>query len=266
MPDFIDTHAHIHEGFGDVDDVIARARDAGVVRILTLGVNRRDSADAIALAERHDCVLAAAGVHPHDAKDATDADLDALEEMVAHPCVAVVGEIGLDYYRNLSPADVQQRVLRRQLETAARVQKPVAVHARDAHADVLPMLEAWSRKMGGELRDGRPLGVLHYFAGDAAQAARYVELGYLISVHTSVTHPKGEALRDVVRAIGVESLVIETDSPYGAPQRVRGKRNEPAYVVDAAQQVADVLGLPIERVAGVTSRNAIRLLGPAAAL
>lgn len=262
MPDFIDTHAHIHEGFADVDEVIARARAAGVVRILTLGVNHPDSADAIALAERYDCVLAAAGVHPHDAKDASDADLDALEEMAAHPRVAVVGEIGLDYYRNLSPGDVQQHVLRRQLETAGRVGKPAAVHARDSHADVLPILEAWSREMGGALQDGRPLGVLHYFAGDAEQAARYIELGFLISVHTSVTHPKAEPLREVVRAIGIESLVVETDSPYGAPQRVRGKRNEPANVVDAVQQVADLLDLSIDEVAGVTSRNAIRFLGP----
>lgn len=123
------------------------------------------------------------------------------------------------------------------------------------------MLEAWSHEMNGAFADGHPLGVLHYFSGDAKLAARYVALGYLISVHTSVTHPKAELLRSVVLGIGIEPLVIETDSPYGAPQRYRGKRNEPSYVVEAARQVAEVLGLPIETVASVTSRNAIRLLG-----
>jgi TatD DNase family protein len=262
MPQYIDTHAHIHDrDFADADAAIARARDAGVTTIVTLGVTRTDSERAIVLAERHDGVLAAAGVHPHDAKDATNADLDALEAMAAHPRVVMVGEIGLDYYRNLSPHDVQRRVLLRQLETAARVGKPVAVHARDAHADMLPLIEAWSRGMGARLPDGRPLGVMHYFSADVELAHRFIELGFLISIHTSVTYPKAALLRAVAREAPIGALVIETDSPYGAPQLYRGKRNEPAYVVEAAAQIAALRGISVEEVAGATTANALRLLG-----
>jgi TatD DNase family protein len=263
MPDFIDTHAHIHDADAgdDVEVTIARAQAAGVTLILTLGVTLDDSVHAVALAERHACVLAAAGVHPHDAKDASEADLDALGELARHPRVAVVGEIGLDYYRNLSPRDAQLRVLRRQLETASRVAKPVAVHARAAHDDMLPALEAWSREIGGALPDGRPLGVMHYFSGDAALARRYIELGFIISVHTSVTYPKAATLQAVAREIPLASLVIETDSPYGAPQRYRGRRNEPAYVIEAAAKVAELKALPVEAVAGATTANALGFLG-----
>ena len=270
-PFFIDTHAHIHDAdVDDADGAIDRARDAGVALIVTLGVTLADSRRAVALAERHADsqpgaavvqVLAAAAVHPHDAQGASDADFDALEELARHPRVAMVGEIGLDYYRDLSPRDVQRRVLLRQLETAARAGKPVAVHGREAHDDLLPMLEAWSRGMGGALPDARPLGVMHYFSGDTALALRYIELGFLISVHTSVTHPKAATLQAVAREAPLSALVIETDSPYGAPQRYRGKRNEPAYVIEAAAKIAELRGVSIEAVAGATTANAIRLLG-----
>jgi len=261
MPEFIDTHAHIHAGFDDVDDVIARAVAAGLVRILTLGVTRADSAAAIDLAHRSDVIRAAAGIHPHDAAEAIDDDLDALEAIAASPGVALVGEIGLDFYRNLSPPDVQVRVFRRQLDTAARVGKPVAVHARDAQAQVFEELSVWSRRMGGALPAGRPLGVLHYFSGDADLAEQYIDRGFLISIHTSITHPRADQLRDVVRRIGLGNVVIETDSPYGAPQRYRGKRNEPAYVVEAAAAIAGVLSVSIEAVASATTAAALRLLG-----
>lgn len=262
----IDTHCHIHDAhFGDdAAEAIDRARAAGVELMLTLGENAANSRFAVALAERHDAVLAAAGVHPHDAKDATEADLRDIEAMAQHPRVAAIGEIGLDYYRNLSPKDDQQRVLRRCLEIAGRASKPVAIHAREAHEDVLPMLTAWSREMNGRLPDGRPLGVLHYFSGDAALAKRYVELGYLISVHTSVTHPKALVLQDVVREIPLECVVLETDSPFGAPQRYRGSRNEPAYVAEAAAKVAELKGIGAGEAAATTSMNALRLLTPAA--
>lgn len=265
-PRLIDTHCHIHDAhFGDdAGASIERAREAGIELMLTLGENAANSRIAIALAERHDSVLAAAGVHPHDAKDATDADLRDIEAMAEHPRVAAIGEIGLDYYRNLSPRADQQRVLRCCLDIAARASKPVAVHAREAHEDVLPMLTAWSRELGGALPDGRPLGILHYFSGDAALARKYIALGYLISVHTSVTHPKARLLQDVVREIPLDCVVLETDSPFGAPQRYRGSRNEPAYVAEAAAKVAELKGLTTAEVAETTTRNALRLLTPAA--
>lgn len=263
----VDTHSHIHDrdfapDSAEIDAAIDRARDAGVALIVTLGVNRADSEAAVACAARHPgAVLAAAGVHPHDAKDASDADLDALEELARDPHVAVIGEIGLDFYRTLSTRDQQLRVLRRQLETAHRVSKPIAVHAREAHDLMLPLLSTWSDDVGGRLPDGRPLGVMHYFSADTAHAQRYIDLGFVISVHTSVTHPKAIQLADVVRDTPLEHLVLETDSPYGAPQRYRGKRNEPAYVAEAAARVAEIKGITVEEVAETTTRTAERLLG-----
>lgn len=259
----IDTHCHIHDAAfdGDRDAMLDRARAAGVELMVTLGSNLADSRVALALAERESGVLAASGVHPHDAAGATEADLDALEELSQHPRVALVGEIGLDFYRNLSPRDRQLAVLRRQLETAGRVGKPVAVHTRQADEEMMPLLAAWSREMGGALPDGRPLGVMHYFSADAEAARRYIELGFVISIHTSVTHPKAAQLADVAREVPLEHLVLETDSPYGAPQRYRGKRNEPAYVAEAAARVAELKGQQPELVAEETTRNAQRLLG-----
>jgi TatD DNase family protein len=259
--EFMDTHAHIHSDFDDANAAIARAEAAGVSRILTLGVTLDDSRRALALAGGDARVLAAAGFHPHDAKDATENDLDLLEELTNDARIRVVGEIGLDYYRNLSSRDDQQRVLLRQLETAVRAGKPVAVHTREAHDDMYPLLEAWSGKLGGSLPGGRPLGVMHYFSGDLALALRYIDLGFLISIHTSVTHPKAAQLQQVAREAPLASLVVETDSPYGAPQRYRGTRNEPAYAVEAAAKVAELRRLSIEAVAGATTENALRLLG-----
>lgn len=258
-----DTHAHIHDHQFDEDRqaVVARAREQGLIGILTLGVTAQNSVLASDLARQHDIVWAATGVHPHDAAETTDADLDALEALCAGEHVVAVGEIGLDYYRNLSPRDRQLEVMRRQLETAKRVRKPIAVHARDAHSDMLPLLSEWSAAMGGTLPDGRRLGVMHYFSEDASLALKYVELGLMISVHTSVTHPKADQLREVVRETPLEYLMLETDSPYGAPQKYRGKRNEPAFVAEAAARVAEIKNMTVEAIGEVTTQNALRLFG-----
>jgi TatD DNase family protein len=259
----IDTHSHIHdtEFAADREAVIDRAHAAGVEIILTLGVDAANSALAVALAEAHSGVLAAVGVHPHDAEAATDADLDALEALAQNANVTVIGEIGLDFYRNLSPRDRQVDVLRRQLETARRTGKPIAVHAREAHEAMLPLLTMWSHEIGGRLPDGRPLGVMHYFSADVDHARAYIDLGFVISIHTSVTHPKATQLAAVAREIPLAHLVIETDSPYGAPQKFRGKRNEPAYVIEAAAKIAELKGVSIQEVAKTTTRTAERLLG-----
>lgn len=258
-----DTHSHLHDKDfeSDRDAVVERARASGLAGILTLGVTAKNSTRALALSQRYPDVWAAAGVHPHDAAGATDADLDALEVLARDDRVVAVGEIGLDYYRNLSPRDRQLAVLGRQLQTASRVGKPVAVHGREAHEDLLPLLADWSVEMDGRLPDGRPLGVMHYFSEDAVMAARYIELGFLISAHTSITHAKAAQLSEVVRQTPVEYLVLETDSPYGAPQRFRGRRNEPAYVAEAALRVAELKNMTVETVAETTTRNALRLFG-----
>ncbi len=258
-----DTHCHIQERefAADRADSMERALAAGVEFMLVLGVDATSSRRALALAREHAGVLSAAGVHPHDAAEATESDLDELEEMARDPRVVAVGEIGLDFYRNLSPRDRQIEVMRRQLLTATRVGKPVAVHTREAEDGMMPLLTEWSREMGGKLPDGRPLGVMHYFSSDAPTAQRYIDLGFVISVHTSVTHPKATQLAEVARVTPLEYLLIETDSPHGAPQRYRGKRNEPAYVGESAAKIAELKGMPAEDVADTTTRTAMRLFG-----
>lgn len=259
----IDTHCHTHSKSyrHDAGAAIERARAAGVELILTLGEDADDTERAIALADRHEGVLAAAGIHPHNAKDATPADLARIEAIAAHERVAAIGEIGLDYYRNLSPRDVQIDVVRAQLAIAARAGKPVAVHTREAHGDMLPLLREWSRSMGGALPGGRPLGVMHYFDGDLAAANEYAQLGFLISINTVVTRPKSAVLRELARDLPLEQMVLETDSPYGTPQPHIGTDNEPAWVVEAARTVAELRGLSVAQVAEATTANAERLLG-----
>jgi TatD DNase family protein len=260
---FFDTHTHLQapEFDGDRSETLARAREAGLAGLLVLGTDVPTSEAAIALAQAEPGVLAAAGCHPHHAAAMRDADLRCLARLAAHPSVAAVGEIGLDFYRDLSPRDKQIEVFRAQLRTAAGLAKPVAVHCRDAHEAAFPIIQAWSRRLGRSLPGRRPVGVMHYFAGDAELGLRYVELGFLISIHTSVTYPSSQRLQAVARALPLDALVVETDSPYGAPQAHRGKRNEPAFVPHAIAKIAELRREPVEHIAGATTENASRLFG-----
>jgi TatD DNase family protein len=216
---------------------------------------------ALELAEHDPRVYAAAGCHPHGAAGAAAKDLARLAELARHPRVVAVGEIGLDFYRNLSPRDVQLDVFRRQLSTAADLSLPVILHCRDAHEEVLAIVEDWSRRLGGTLADGRPLGVIHYFSGNLALAERYLDLGFLISIHDSVTYPRSQKLRSVATAVPLDHLVLETDSPYGAPRSHQGQRNEPAYLGEAVAAVAELRGVAFQEVASRTAENAVRLFG-----
>ncbi len=264
-----DTHAHLQDSRFDADrdDVIQHARDCGVAAMLVLGVDVATSQQAIELADAHpDVVFAAAGCHPHDADVMDDGAFAALTELVARPEVVAVGEIGLDFYRNLSERQKQIAVLLQQLDMAKDLEKPVAVHCRDAQDELLPIMEDWSRHAGGAMRQGRPLGarplgVMHYYSGDAILAAYYAALGFMISIHTSITYPKSDQLREVARTLPLDVLVVETDSPYGAPQARRGKRNEPAHVLAAVETIAELRGETLERVAEATTENALRLFG-----
>ncbi len=258
-----DSHSHIQmsQFDGDRDAAIRRARDTGLVGQLVLGTDVASSVNAIELATAEPDIYAAAGCHPHDAKDMDEASLAKLAELAEDPHVAVVGEIGLDFYRNLSPHDVQIDILNQQLELAGNVSKPVALHGREAHQALFPFVEAWSRRMGGQLPDGRRLGVMHYFDGDLELAKRYVELGFFISIHCSVTYPNAGALTEVAAELPLDVLLVETDSPYGPPQSHRGQRNEPAYLEEAVVKIAQLRSEKIERVAEATTANAIRLLG-----
>jgi TatD DNase family protein len=253
--DLFDTHAHLHfpDFDADRDAMLARARQAGVRRMLTIGTDVPTSQAAIDIAGREPDVWATVGVHPHDAADADEAVLQVIERLASLPRVVAIGEIGLDFFRNLSPRDAQERVMRRMLDLARRTRKPVVVHCRDAHAEALAML--------GEERVGEVRGIMHCFSGDVEIARRCLDLGLLISLAGPVTYPNARALPDVARFVPADRLVLETDCPYLPPQGYRGKRNEPAYVAITAARVAELRGEAVEDTARRCSDNARALLG-----
>ena len=252
----IDTHVHLdfRQFDGDRNAVLDRAWEAGVAAIVTIGIDLETSRAAVGLAEAHERVFAAVGFHPHDAKKANAAALAELEELVQHPRVVAVGEIGLDFYRNLSPHEVQRRVFRQQLETAAELGKPVVIHDREAHTDVLAILGQWVAECQPGSAQNR--GVLHCFSGDLILAQQALELGFLIGVDGPVTYQNARKLPEVVKALPLDRLLVETDAPFLTPHPYRGSRNEPAYVRLVAEKVADLKDLPPEEVAQATTANA----------
>ncbi len=254
-PDLFDTHAHLHfpEFADDLPAVLERARAAGVRRMVTVGTDVATSRAALALAGREPGVWASAGIHPHEAAAADEAALAEIERLAAEPRVVAVGEIGLDFFRDLSPRADQERVFRRLLAAARRVRRPVIVHCRDAHAEALRIL--------AEERVDEVGGVMHCFSADVEVARRCLDLGLAISLAGPVTYPRARALPDVARFVPGDRLVIETDCPYLPPQGYRGKRNEPFYLAITAARVAELRGEPLEDLAGRTTDNARRVLG-----
>ena len=251
----IDTHAHLDMGEfkDDRDAVLRRAREAGVEYIITIGTTIESSRDAIHLAEEYDFVYAAVGIHPHEVKDVPHAAYETLRNFAKHKKVVAYGEVGLDYYYEHSPRSDQKRKLRDMLGEARELDLPIIIHDRDAHEDTLNILsEEWSPDLGG---------VMHCFSGNIEMARKVVEMGLSISIAGPVTFRNAKSLREIVRQIPIEHLLIETDAPYLAPQPARGKRNEPAYVRYTAEAIAQIKGLTFEDVARVTSHNAMRLFG-----
>jgi len=254
-PELFDTHAHLHfpEFAEDLPAVLARARAAGVRRVVTIGTDVETTAAAVALAGREDGVWAAAGIHPHDAAAAGEAAFAEIERLAGAPRVVAVGEIGLDFFRNLSPPDVQARTFRRLLDLARRLGKPALVHCRDAHDETLAILE--------DARVGEVGGIMHCFSGDVAIARRCLDLGLTISLAGPVTYPSARALPEVARFVPADRLVVETDCPFLPPQGHRGRRNEPAYLALTAARVAELRGEPLAALGPRLSDNARRLFG-----
>lgn len=256
----IDTHAHLDNGqfSQDLEQVLERAEAAGVSQILTVGCDLASSRASIELAQRYPQLYAAVGIHPHDAPQADAAGLAELRRLLTdNPKVVAVGEIGLDYYRDRSPRPVQAQAFRDQLALALEVGLPVIVHDRDAHNDVLQILkESGAREVGG---------VLHCFSGDLEMAKAVLDLGFYLSFPGTITYPSNAAGREVVKGVPIESILIETDCPYLAPQNYRGRRNEPAYVQHTAAMIAEIKGLALEDVARITTLNAWQLFGFGAA-
>lgn len=253
-PVLIDSHAHIYypDYDDDFDAMLQRAADAGVAAILVVGTDLESSRRAVELAERHPQLYASVGVHPHDAGRVTEEWYDEIRRLaLASPRVVAIGEIGLDFYRDRSPRDVQEVVFRRLLRLANELDKPVIVHDRDAHEPVLACIAD----------EGISRGVLHCFSGDEAMAARAIAMGLYISIPGTITYPGNELLRQVVRSTSIDRMLVETDCPYLTPVPYRGRRNEPAYVRLAAERLAEVKGLSPEDVARVTTKNVADLFG-----
>lgn len=255
---FIDSHCHLDGPRFDSDreQVIARARDAGVANMLAVGTGDGPGTldCAVKIADQHDSVYATVGIHPHEAKLATDADFRQLEELAGNPKVIAWGEIGLDYYYDHSPRDIQTNVFIRQMELARAANLPIVIHCRpsenndDAWQDCLALIEQHWKPSGLG-------GVLHCFTGIWPHAKRALDMGFMISFAGNVTFPKAQQIRDSAAQVPLDRMLIETDSPFLAPVPFRGKRNEPAYVKEVARQIGELRGLSTDEIGSQTTRN-----------
>jgi TatD DNase family protein len=249
----IDTHAHLDDRAFDRDRpaLIARLHADGVGAV-TVGASLDSSREAVRLAERHRMIWATVGVHPHGAKYVTPDVLGEIEDLAKSPRAVAIGEIGLDYYRDLSPRDVQRRAFAEQLELARKLKLPVVLHNRESTDDLVAILRKAGRTHAG---------VVHSFLGDLGLAETFLGLGLHLGVGGPITYPANAALRDAVRHVPLERIVLETDCPYLTPVPHRGKRNEPAYVEFVAEAVGELRGVPVTAISRQTVDNALRLFG-----
>ena len=247
-----DSHAHIDDERFDADreEVVARALAAGVSLIVNIGADMASSARSVALAEKYPEIYAAVGMHPHDSQDMKETDYRQLEQWANHPKVVAIGEIGLDYHYDLSPRPVQKEVFLRQLDLARKTGKPFIIHEREAHADMLDIIRNAARGLNG---------VFHCFSGSVETAREYLKMGFYISVAGPVTFPKSLKTKEVAKAVPLDRLLVETDSPYLTPQPFRGKRNEPAYVRLVAEEIANLRDISLAELAEVTTANVRKL-------
>jgi TatD DNase family protein len=256
--DLIDSHAHVDvsDFDGDRDAMLGRAQAAGVGMMLAIGngpeVEKLGA--AVPFAEQHEWIYASVGIHPHEAKHATDTHYGVLDRLARHPRVIAWGEIGLDYHYDHSPRDTQALVFRRQLEQARAAKTPVVIHCREAWPDCLKILdEDWKSSGLG--------GIFHCYTGTIEEARHGMDMGFLVSFAGNVSYPKAQNLREVARQIPIDRLLVETDSPFLAPLPHRGKRNEPAYVAEVARTIGNVRNLAADEVARATAENFRRFFG-----
>ncbi len=250
-----DSHAHLdlEELAPDQAEVVRRAREAGVALIINVATGLRDAAQVLHTAGSYPGIFAALGVHPHGAKTITEKDLETLAALATQPRVVAIGEIGLDFYRLRSPAAAQEVWFRRQLDLACTLKKPVIIHTREATENTLKILREYRGRLTG--------GIMHCFAGSLKEAHNFLDLGLHLSFSGTLTYPKAGPLREVAKEAPLDRLLVETDCPYLPPQPWRGQRNEPAYVVATARQLAEVKGLSLEEVARATWENTLRVFG-----
>ncbi len=252
----VDTHAHLdmHQFNRDRAGVIARAQDAGVSTIITVGVNLESSKKAVALAEKYPGVLAAVGCHPHEATTVQKADIDEIGKIARHPRVVAIGEAGLDFYRNYSPRKAQLQVLEWQLELAVKLHLPIIIHCRQAEKDMLNLLRDWTKWYKDP--HGQRRGVIHCFSGDTQTARQYLNMGFYLALGAYIGYPNTDNAHSVIRSIPQDRLLVETDCPYLSPQSHRGKRNEPAYLPLTVEMLAQIRNVSFETIARETTQNA----------
>ena len=245
-----DTHCHLYYDSikKDIQIVIARAKEQGVNRFICVGTNTIDSAESLKIAANFDSVYASAGVHPHDAKDAPGDYLKQIRNLFQFDKMVAVGEMGLDYFRNISPPDVQKKVFREQMELAHQINKPVIFHNRDADEDVIRILSEFPGVVG----------VAHCFSSDLKTAKVFLDMGFYISFSGNLTF-KNSHLPDIAKEIPLDKVMIETDSPFLSPVPFRGKPNEPGRTRFVAEKLAEIHKLPLEKIAEKTSTNAATL-------
>jgi TatD DNase family protein len=249
----VDSHAHLEmpDFKRDLEQVIRRAKESGVGYIFTVGTEKKDWKRALEIADSHPSIYAILGVHPHNAKEIDDQTYPTLRELCRSGKVKAYGEIGLDFFRNLSPRDIQLKGFREQIALAKEVGLPIVVHDREAHQETLEILKSEKVEECG--------GIIHCFSGDYEMAKACIDMGFHISIPGSITFKNAEGFREIVKRIPLESLLVETDAPFITPEPFRGKRNEPSYVRYTAQKVAEIKKISFERVAEVTTENALRV-------
>lgn len=270
---FIDTHAHLFfkDFENDLDDVIKRAQDVGVQYIVCPGIDLETSRTSIELAEKYDCVYAAVGFHPHDAKKAAAENgvvrsevLEEIKQLSQHPKVVAIGEIGLDYHYNFSPPDIQRKVFSEHIALARQQNLPIIIHCREAEEDTLKIIQEFLiRNPQLPIRNHR--GVFHCFSGDSQMAQHVIGWEFYISIPGPVTFPlksgKRNSMAEVVQNVPVQYILLETDSPYLTPHPFRGKRNEPANIPIIAKKIADIKGCSVDEMGRLSTAGACTFFG-----
>jgi TatD DNase family protein len=263
-PRYIDSHAHLFfsDYSDDLDSVLLRANEAGVSSIIVPGTDLKSSREAVELADWYENIFACVGIHPHEVAKAAEKDLMGIEELIKNPKVVAIGEIGLDYHYDFSPRGMQREYLDAQFEIAIRCNLPVVLHTRESIDDIFSIVEKkvnanpdWKKSDTVPNR-----GVFHCFPGNAKQANYLRKLGFYVSYPGIVTFKKSESI-NLVNQIGIQNILLETDSPYMTPVPFRGKRNEPANIVLIGKKIAEVMNMPEEIIANITTENAARLFG-----
>jgi len=250
-----DTHIHLHFPQYDADRpaMIERAIQGGIRHFLNIGTDLKDSRKAVAIAEQYPEVYAAVGFHPHETRHARDGELAELEKLLSHPKVVAIGEVGLDFFHEHSPRDVQKKLLRTFLAWYEQYRKPIIIHCRDAYEDLLGILKEHGK--------APYRGTLHCYSSDTETMKKYLDLGFHIAFGGALTYKKNDGLREACALCPKDRLLLETDAPYLPPQSKRGQRNEPLYMIETAECAAKLHGMSVEEIADLTTTNACALFG-----